>query len=290
MGRSCCRSPWPTSASSAVQASVAGGSGFGLGFLVFPSLFNNWGWFAPAAGFMWFGLLFFAAITSSLAMGQPFLSFLQEEFGFSRREAAVGLGVMILGLAIPVAIFHGNAFFTEFDYWGGTLALVVFAVIETILFGWVFGIKNGWNELNKGADLRVPRAFYYLMTYVTPSFLLVILAAYVFQPKGTIEVNTVSDDGKIVTQKVDKNWEPYLTGLFSGSRMPAWEWSGEGMIGKLLHKDLELPTEAPPEQREFTNQLKFVRNIDRIVMVAVFIGLGVLVNFAWRKRQREGRL
>jgi NSS family neurotransmitter:Na+ symporter len=36
-----------------VKSMTAGGSGFGLGFLVFPQLFQNWGWLAPAAGFLW---------------------------------------------------------------------------------------------------------------------------------------------------------------------------------------------------------------------------------------------
>lgn len=62
-------------------------SGFGLGFMVFPTLFNNWGAFGPFAGFMWFGLLFFAAITSSLAMGQPIMAFFQTEFGLTRGAA-----------------------------------------------------------------------------------------------------------------------------------------------------------------------------------------------------------
>lgn len=274
----------------AVQASVSGGSGFGLGFMVFPTLFNNWGWFAPVAGFMWFGLLFFAAITSSLAMGQPLLSFLQEEFDFNRREAAVILGVIVLGLAIPVAIFHGNAFNAEYDYWGGTLALVVFAMIETILFAWVFGMNRAWAELNKGAQLVVPRIFYFIIKYITPVFLALILVAYIFQPKGAVEVRERSPDGGVTTRIVEKGWEPYLTAPFTGRPMPPWEWAGGGMIGKLLHKDLELAPDASEAERDFNDELRFVRTIDRLVMVSVFIGLAALVNFAWRRRARNGRI
>lgn len=269
-----------------VQQTVNGGSGFELGFMVFPTLFNKWGWFAPVAGFMWFGLLFFAAITSSLAMGQPILSFLQEEFGFNRREGAMALGVMILALAIPVAIFHANTFNAEFDYWAGTLALVVFAVVETILFAWVFGIDRGWAELNRGAELKIPGIFYYIIKYVTPVFLLVILTAYVFQPRGAVEVR--GEDG--ATRVEARGWEPYLTAPFTGRAAPAWEWSGDGMIGKLLHRDLELPPDADAEARRFNEQVRFIRNVDRLTMVGVFTGLAVLVNFAWRKRKREGRL
>jgi SNF family Na+-dependent transporter len=279
-----------------VQAMVAGGSGFDLGFHVFPTLFNKWGAFGPVAGFMWFGLLFFAAITSSLAMGQPIMSFLQEEFGLARRKSALVLGGMILALAIPVAIFHDNSFFTEFDYWAGSLGLVVFAVIEAILFAWVFGMAKGWAEMNKGAELKIPRLFFYIIKYITPLFLLIILTAYVFMPEGAVAVE--AKDGTTTVAK--KGWEPYLTAPFTGKAPPRWAWSGDGMIGKLLHNDLPMPeppaADADADARReyddavrFKGQLRFVRNIDRLVMVGVFVGLAAMVNVAWRKRRREGR-
>jgi SNF family Na+-dependent transporter len=270
----------------AVQASVSGGSGFGLGFLVFPTLFNNWGWFAPVAGFMWFGLLFFAAITSSLAMGQPVMAFMQEEFGLSRRESALALGVMILGLAIPVAIFHERTFNAEFDYWAGEVALVVFALIETVLFAWVFGMRKGWDEMNHGAEMKIPRIFFYIIKYVTPAFLGLILVSYIFMPRGA--VLEVDPNGK--SQTVERSWEPYLTAPFTGKALPAWEWSGRGLIGKLMHNDLVVAENASEAERKFTDQVRFIRNIDRILMVGVFVGFAVMVNFAWRKRAKEGRL
>ncbi|MDH3498198.1 MAG: sodium-dependent transporter, partial [Gemmatimonadota bacterium] len=106
----------------AVQAATAGGSGFSLGFLTLPTLFNNWGWFAPVAGAMWFGLLFFAGITSSLAMGQPVMAFFQDEFGVRRGRAALtfGIATLLLG-ALCVWLYPGGAF-DEFDFWSGTFA------------------------------------------------------------------------------------------------------------------------------------------------------------------------
>ncbi len=258
-----------------VRAITAGGSGFGLGFMVFPTLFNNWGWMAPVAGFLWFGLLFFAAITSSLAMGQPIMAFLQDEFGFSREKSALAFGGLLLTLALPVALFHENSFNAEFDYWAGTFMLVVFALGESILFAWIFGIDRGWAELMKGADLRVPRIFYYVIKYVTPVFLLVIMLGFVFQPDGKV-------DG------VSKSWEPYVTAPFTGKEPPPWEWSGQGMIGKLLHKDLAPPpADAAPEAVTFHNQLKTVRTIDRVVMVAVYLFFCALVGIAWGRRSRR---
>jgi hypothetical protein len=41
---------------------------------------------------------------------------------------------------------------------------------------WVFGGGNAWAELNRCGIIRVPRVFYYILRYVTPLFLLVIIA------------------------------------------------------------------------------------------------------------------
>ncbi len=250
-----------------VQSAVGGGSGFGLGFMVFPTLFNNWGALAPAAGFMWFGLLFFAAITSSLAMGQPIMAFLQDEFGFSREKSALAFGGMLLPLALPVALLSQASFFDEFDYWAGTLGLVLMAVAESVLFCWVFGVNKGWDEMMRGADLKVPRFFFYIMKYVTPTFLIVILTAYVFLPEA--------------------GWETYLGAGPKDKPIPAWKWSKDGMIGKLLHYDLPMKADATPEEIEFNNDLKMVRTVDRVIMVTVFVGFSGLVSLAWSRRERK---
>jgi neurotransmitter:Na+ symporter, NSS family len=244
----------------AVQAK----SGFGLGFMVFPTLFNYWGAFAPVAGFLWFGLLFFAAITSSLAMGQPILAFLQDEFGLNRKQSALAFGGMLLPLALPVALLHSKSYFDEFDFWAGTFSLVVMAACEAILFSWVFGINKGWDEMMRGAELKVPRFFYGIMLYVTPVFLLVILVASIFKPAA--------------------GWEAYMGLGSDGQPAPAWEWAPDSMIGRLLHKDLPLSPDATSDEMKFNNQLKFMRTSDRVVLIGVFLAFAGLVSAAWRKR------
>jgi len=264
----------------AVRGYTQGGSGFGLGFMVFPTLFNNWGWFAPVAGFFWFGLLFFAAITSSLAMGQPIMAFLQQEFGQSRTASALSFGVLLLPLAIPVAVLSQATFFDEFDYWAGTVMLVVFALGESILFAWVFGMKNAWEEITRGAELWVPPIFYFVIKYVTPLFLLAILAAYVFKPAA--------------------DWKTYIEAAVQGKPAPAWEWAGDGLIGKLMHKDLEATRnrvssdpQLDPAQRtaalEHLENVETWRNVDRLMMLGVYVFFCVLVYVAWSRRRAQGR-
>ncbi len=288
----------------AVRDMTAGGSGFELGFLVFPTLFQKWGALAPFAGFMWFGLLFFAAITSSLAMGQPIMAFLQTEFRMNRATSAWAFGLMLVPLAIPVACLHRTTFFDEFDHWAGTCALVVFALVETILLAWVFGMQRGWAELSKGAELKVPGIFNPIIKFVTPTFLLLILIGSFFQPEA--------------------GWDKHLTAIASGEKAPEWKWSGDSIIGKLRHADLEANREkwtvrvdqlsnrferatkneegvqplSEEEIQELTklrdqelpliDKIKFWRNVDRVVLVLVFLAFSVLVAIAWQRRQAAG--
>jgi SNF family Na+-dependent transporter len=267
-----------------MEETIKGSSGLALGFVVFPEMFRNWGWLAPAAGFMWFGLLFFAAVTSSLAMGQPIMAFLQTEFNFDRPKSALAFGAMLLPLTIPVAVFNLDTFFSEFDYWAGTFALVVLAAGESILFAWVWGMERGWGEISSGAEIRVPGVFYYIIKYVTPVLLLVILASYIFQPAA--------------------GWDVYARHLGQGQwqAAPAWDWSPDGMIGQLLFKGLSakeaklaadlaaLAPEATVQRGELETALRLTRQtrtaqiVDRLLMLAAFGFFCVLVAIAWRRR------
>uniref|UniRef100_UPI004047420F sodium-dependent transporter n=1 Tax=Flavobacterium sp. TaxID=239 RepID=UPI004047420F len=72
-------------------------AGFGMAFQTMPYLFQQWGEvLSVVAGVMWFGLLFFAGITSSLAMGTPWMGFMRDEFGWGRNKGAWSFGAMAL--------------------------------------------------------------------------------------------------------------------------------------------------------------------------------------------------
>lgn len=126
-------------------------------------------------GFLWFFLLFIAGITSSVALASPAIAFMQEEFGFRRKQVAYGVTGLGLLIGLLHVVFYRYGFMGEWDYWAGTFGLVVFAAIEIVLFAYVFGIDRGWRELHHAADLRIPGLYKPIMKWVTPLFLFILL-------------------------------------------------------------------------------------------------------------------
>lgn len=202
-------------------------AGFSMAFQTMPYLFDQWGSvFGSIAGLFWFGLLFIAGITSSLAMGTPWLGFMADEFNWNRKKAAISFGAVLLLIGIPTVIFFHRGVFDEYDFWTGTFSLVIFALAETILFAWIFGIKRGWKELNKGADLKPPVIFRYIMTYVTPVMLIILFFSAMFKP-------------------ANNEWEKALAG--------DWELSSSSVVGKIMNKGVKANREYASDIYEADN-------------------------------------
>lgn len=159
---------------------IAAEGSFNLGFSAMPLIFSKMS-FGAFFGFLWFLLLFFAGITSSVALCSPAMSFLQDQFRMSRERAAVTIGVTIFLVIQPVILFLKQGFLDEFDYWVGTFGLVVFALIEVLIFCWILGMDNAWEEITAGADIKLPRFFYYVLKYIAPLYLIAIFVAWGYQ-------------------------------------------------------------------------------------------------------------
>jgi SNF family Na+-dependent transporter len=160
--------------------SIARSGVFNLGFVTMPLVLNK----LPQAaifGFSWFFLLFLAGITSSISLAQPAVAFLEDEFNFNRKKAVLIFAVISFILCQPAIFCLKNGVVDELDFWGGTFCLVLFGTIETILFAWVFGMEKAWDEIHKGADMRVPKIYKFIIKYITPLFLFFILGMWFWQ-------------------------------------------------------------------------------------------------------------
>ncbi|MEZ5172749.1 MAG: sodium-dependent transporter [Bacteroidia bacterium] len=246
-------------------------AGFGMAFQTMPYLFNNWGpVLAAVAGVMWFGLLFFAGITSSLAMGTPWMGFMRDEFGWSQKKGAWSFGGIVLILGLPTVLFFNQGVFDEYDYWAGTVSLVVFALAESILFAWVFGMGNGWLEINEGGDIRVPGIYKYIIKYITPVMLIIVFLGALLTPVGN-------------------DWTGAFSGLVAGD---GWTLDNSSIIKTISHAGIHEQIAASTDVLviEGLKDKIFYTNMARLILVALFVFISFLVYTAYKKRLKTHNL
>ena len=245
-------------------------AGFGMAFQTMPYLFQQWGsTLAIIAGVCWFGLLFFAGIPSSLAMGTPWMGFMRDEFGWSKNKGAWSFGAMILILGLPTVIFFKEGVFDEYDYWAGTVSLVVFAMFETILFSWIFGMDKGWREITSGADIKVPNIYKFIIKYITPVMLIIIFLGSLFKP-------------------LDNNWSENVSSFLSGN---GWTLDNGTIIKTVMHAGIreQIALATDPVIIEQLQDKILYLNFARLLLVGLFAFISLLVYLAFIKRRREGR-
>lgn len=156
-------------------------SSFAIGFKALPNVFASM-WGGQLFGFLWFFMLFLAAITSSVSMLQPVIAFLEEGFGLKRHASAALLGLISgLGCLFVVAFSKDLVALDTLDFWVGTAMIFVLALIQSIIYGWVFGIERGARESAIGAHLRIPYFVQWMLKFVVPVFLLAIFTAFCVQ-------------------------------------------------------------------------------------------------------------
>jgi NSS family neurotransmitter:Na+ symporter len=156
---------------------IAQQGSFDLGFHAMPLVMEQ----IPGGrvfGAMWFFLLFLAGITSSVAMMQPTVALLREDFGATHERAVALTGIAMFLCAQPVFLYLGNGFMDQLDFWAGSFGLLLFGFLEIVVFAWLFGMTEGWAEITRGAKLRIPRVFRFVIQWVMPLGMGAILIAW----------------------------------------------------------------------------------------------------------------
>ncbi len=171
---------------------VAESGAFNLGFVAIPLTLNHIH-YGFIFGFFWFMLLFIAGITSSISLAQPAIAFLEDEFNFDRKKSVKIFASVTFVLCNLSVFLLSKGFVDELDFWGGTFALVLFGTIEAILFSWVFGIDRAWDEMHAGSDLTLPRFYRFVIKYITPSLLVIILVFwFIREAKDVVLMKNIS--------------------------------------------------------------------------------------------------
>jgi NSS family neurotransmitter:Na+ symporter len=116
----------------------------------------------------YFGILDFNNMANFLG---SFQGKLNSEY-FSGFAIALVFFFITLGLNIYV-LSRGIA--------SGVERLVKIALSMLFVFAWIFDMKKGWNEINTGADIKIPVIFKYIIKFITPIYLIGLLIFWTYQ-------------------------------------------------------------------------------------------------------------
>ena len=170
---------------------------FGMGFITLPNVFNQ----MPAGGFfgfIFFFLLFLAAVTSSISMLQPAIALLEEGLGITRKPSVAILGFITLAGCLFIVYFSKDfAALDTVDFWMANFFIFIFATAQAIVFGWVLGVDKGFKELERGAEMKYPPGIKFVIKYISPAFLLAVFVAWCFQelPARLKAIVTLPEEG-----------------------------------------------------------------------------------------------
>ncbi len=156
---------------------IAASGSFSVGFVTMPLIFEN----LPLGGFfafIWFILLFIAGVTSSVSLIQPAITFLKDELDLTQRQAVTTMGIINLAVTGFLVFTIQWGTLDEMDFWAATVCPVIAATIMVIFFSFILGIDKGFEEMERGAAIKVPRIFRFVLKYVTPTYLVVLLSIW----------------------------------------------------------------------------------------------------------------
>jgi NSS family neurotransmitter:Na+ symporter len=277
---------------------------FGLGFNALPNVFALMPW-GRLFGFLWFLMLFLAAITSSISMLQPVIAFLEEGFGL-KRHASVALLGLITTLGGLFVVYYSKDLLAldTLDFWVGNVTIFVLAMFQAVIYGWVFGIQRGHEELHQGAHIRVPWFVQIMLKYITPVYLFVIFIGFCWQSLPSSESKLFTADAQFATGLDNEEVADPLRELFAKNKedLPE-EIRVEPRKGDWRIRDAGGPwlyTVSPANGELQVNKHKagYIEKISTtpvvrrsvLVIGAVFVLLLVLVYFAGKRWMAEGRL
>ncbi len=170
-------------------------SGPGLMFVTLPKVFGQMAG-GRVIGLLFFVLVLFAALTSSVSVMEAIVSVLMERFGLSRKTACTGTLVFALAVGIPVSLGNGiwswirilgMDLLTFFDYLSNSVLMPLVALFTCIMVGWVIGTKTITDEVTRNGETFGRKKVYDIMIkYIAPVFLVIILISYTLAQFGII--------------------------------------------------------------------------------------------------------
>ena len=172
-------------------------AGPALMFITIPKVFASMG-LGAAVGILFFVLVLFAAVTSSIALTESAVSTFEDELHWSRKKATVFMAVIMLLLGTLSCLGYGPLagvtvigmqFLDFFDFLTNSVMMPIAAIATCLLVSKVIGVAKIEQEVTDGGHpFRRKVIFQFMIQYLCPIFAAIILISSVANAFGWISM------------------------------------------------------------------------------------------------------
>ena len=142
--------------------------GTGLAFVVFPNVFNVMHPWSYIIGPLFFLCIFFAGITSVMALSEVVSFAIHEKFGFSRKKSATLVCIVGFCISTIFATSAGSYLLGIFDAFLNNFALLFGVLLECIIFGWLYNFDKLVEVLNNNSRIQMDPFWKIIIKYILP--------------------------------------------------------------------------------------------------------------------------
>lgn len=164
-------------------------AGPGLMFVSLPKVFSQMGLIGTFIGILFFLMVVFAALTSSISLMEAVVSSFCDKFGMNRKKSVIVSSILIFVIGIIVCLGYNVLYFDYtlpngavgqildiLDYITNNVMMPVLALLTCILVGWIVGVDKIEAEITKcGTKFRRKGLFTVMIKFIAPVMLFILL-------------------------------------------------------------------------------------------------------------------
>lgn len=172
------------------------GTGPSLMFVTLPKVFNNMG-IGTAIGALFFLLVLFAALTSSISLMETIVSFLQDKLKWNRKLACVIVMVFSIIIGVPSSLGFGiwehitvigMSILDFFDFLSNSVIMPIVAFLTCIFVGFVVKPSTVTDEVKISAPFKSEKFYTIIIKWIAPICIVAILVSSILSALGYMKI------------------------------------------------------------------------------------------------------
>ncbi|MBQ3195348.1 MAG: sodium-dependent transporter [Clostridia bacterium] len=175
-----------------------GKSGPGLMFEALPRVFANLGEVGGTiVGSLFFAMVLFAALTSSISLMETVVSIFRDKFSWSRRFTCLFVFALCIAIGLPCCLGYnvwsgvnlaGNTILDIFDTLTNSILMPIVALLTSIFVGYIIKPKALIEEIELSDNFKRKKVFEIVIKYIAPICIVLILVSSILGILGVIKI------------------------------------------------------------------------------------------------------